>query len=60
MQITRTQKVFVKIGIKNLVKLQDCMFQAIHYCKLMYLRTINISALKYMNLILQNFLQLLQ
>ena len=35
-----------------------CMFKVIHYCKLMYLRTLEIFVLKYMNLILQNFFQL--
>ena len=33
-----------------------CMFKLIHYYYLMYMRTLEICVLKYMNLILQNFL----
>ena len=32
-----------------------CMFNAIHFCLLMYLKTLEISVLKYMNLILLIF-----
>ena len=32
-----------------------CMFKAMHYCQLMYLRTYKIRVLRYMNLILQSF-----
>ena len=32
-----------------------CMFKVLYCCELMYLRTLKICVLKYINLILQNF-----
>ena len=37
----------------------DSMFKVIHYCQLVYLKTLEICVLKYSNLILKNFFQLL-
>ena len=36
-----------------------CMLKAIHYCKQMYLKTLKICVLKYINLILKNLFQFL-
>ena len=61
MQIMHTQKVCKDFEIKNLGEYHDLYVQSdmIHYCYLMYLRTLEICVLKYMNLILQNFFQVL-
>ena len=59
MEITRMQKEFVKIlKLKISENIVICMFKAIHYCLLMYLKTLEIGVLKYTYLILQNFFQL--
>ena len=47
------KKVCQDFETKNLKNIMICMFEAIHYCELMYLRTLEICALKYTNLILQ-------
>ena len=44
------KKIWEAFEIKNLGEYH--IFNAIHYCLLMYLKTLEISALKYMNLIL--------
>ena len=52
-------KKFVKIlKQKPLENLMICIFKVIHYCSRMYLTTLEICVLIYMNLILQNFFQL--
>ena len=43
---------------KNQENIIICMFKAIHYCQLMYLRALEICVLKYTNLIMQNFFEL--
>ena len=52
-----------RIGKDFEIKVEEnvmiCMFKGIQYCWLMYLRNLEICALKYMNLILQNFFQLI-
>ena len=40
---------------KMLVSIMICMFNAIHYCLQMYLKTLEKSVMKYMNLILLIF-----
>ena len=56
----RTQKEFVKT-LKYIIQenIIICMFKAIHYCQLIYLVTFQICVLRYKNLILQVFFQLL-
>ena len=49
------QKVFVEPKLKNLGNYMTCMFKAIHYCLLMYLKTLETNLLKYMNLTLLIF-----
>ena len=49
------QKVWEVFEIKNLVSIMTCMFKVIHYCLQMYLKTLETSVLKYMNLILLIF-----
>ena len=49
------KKVWEAFKIKNLGAIMICMFSAIHYCLLMFLKTLGISVLKYMNLILLIF-----
>ena len=56
---THGKRVCKNFEIKNLGEYRDFMFKEIHYCYLMYLRTLEICVLKYTNLILQNFFQLL-
>ena len=48
------KKVWESFEIKNL-SIMICMFNAIQYCLLMFLKTLQISVLKYMNLILLIF-----
>ena len=60
MQIMCTQKEFVKILKEKIEEnIMICIFKAIHYCKLMYLRTLELYVLKYTKVILQNFFELL-
>ena len=49
------KKVWEAFEIKILVSIMICMFNAIHFCLLMYLKTLEISVLKYMGLILPIF-----
>ena len=51
------KKVWEAFEIKNLdlVNIMTYMFNAMHFCLLMYLKTLEISVLKYMNLILLIF-----
>ena len=49
------QKVWKKFEIKNLVSIMTCLFKVIHYCLQMYLKTLETSVLKYMNLVLLIF-----
>ena len=51
------QKIWQAFEIKNLGKYNDFMFNAIHYCLQMCLKSLEISVLKYMNLILLIFCQ---
>ena len=44
------------LKLKVLASIMICMFSAIHYCLLMYLKTLEINVLKYTNLILLIFL----
>ena len=44
------QNVITELNIKPLVIIMVCMFKAIHYCFLMYLKTLETSVLKYKNL----------
>ena len=44
------------LKLKVLASIMICMFNAIHYCLLMYLKTLEINVLKYTNLILLIFL----
>ena len=46
------QKVWEVFEIKILVSIMTCMLKVIHYCLQMYLKTLEISVLKYMDLIL--------
>ena len=55
---THAKGVCKDFEIKHLVECHDCMFKVIHYCWLMYLRTLVIYVLEYMNLIFRNFIQL--
>ena len=48
-------QVWEAFEIKILVIIMDYMFKAIQYCLQMYLKTLGISVLKYMDLILLNF-----
>ena len=47
-----TQKVWDEFEIKNLVSIMTYMFKVIHYYFYMYLKILEKSVLKYMNLIL--------
>ena len=51
------KKVWEAFEIKNLdlVNIMTYMFNGMHFCLLMYLKTLEISVLKYMNLILLIF-----
>ena len=49
------QKVWEVFEIKNLGEYHTYMFKTIHYCLQMYLKTLEISVLKYMNLTLLIF-----
>ena len=49
------QKLWKILEIKNCSEYHDCMFSVIHYCLQMFLKTLDISVLKYMNLILRIF-----
>ena len=49
------QKVWEVFEIKILVSIMTCMLKVIHYCLQMYLKTLEISVLKYINLILLIF-----
>ena len=56
----KTKRAYKDFEIKKIEEyIMTCMFNVIHYCQLMYLRTFQICVLKYMSLILQNFFQLL-
>ena len=46
------KKVWETFEIKNLGEYYVCMFNVMHFCLLMYLRTLEISVLKYISLIL--------
>ena len=50
------KKVWETFEINILVNIMIYMFNVIHFCFLMYLKTLEVSALKYMNLILLIFL----
>ena len=49
------KKVWNMFEIKNLGEFMTYMFKVIHYCLQIYLKTLEISVLKYMNLILLIF-----
>ena len=49
------KKVWETFEIKILVSIMIYMFNAIHFCLLMYLKILEISVLKYINLILPIF-----
>ena len=49
------QKLFKELKLKNLRDYHDCMFKLIHYCLLMYLKTLGTSVLKYIKLTLLIF-----
>ena len=49
------KKVWESFEIRNLGEYHDFMFNVIHYCLLMFLKALEISVLKYMNLILLIF-----
>ena len=51
------KKVWEVFEIKNQGEYHDCMFSVIHYSLQMDLRTLEISVLKYMDLILLIFCQ---
>ena len=55
---THAQKVFKVFNLKMSVTTMTCMFKAIHYCLLMYSKTLEACVLRYMNLILLIFCQL--
>ena len=57
--ITDADYAHAKRVSKNFENIMIYMFKAILDCQLMYLRTLEICVLKYRNLILQNFIQLL-
>ena len=46
------QKAWEVFKIKSLVSIMTCMFNVIHYCLQMCLKTLEMCVLKYMNLIL--------
>ena len=50
-----TQKVFEEIKLKNQAIMITCIFKVIRYCLQMYLKTLETSVLKYMNLSLLIF-----
>ena len=55
---SHAKRVCKDFKIKNLGEYHDLYVKAIHYCQLMYLRTLEICGLKNVNLILQNLFQL--
>ena len=50
-----TQKVFEEIKLKNQAIIITCIFEVIRYCLQVYLKTLETSLLKYMNLSLLIF-----
>ena len=52
---THAQKMFEELKVKNLGDYHDLYVQVIHYCLQMYLKTLETSALIYMNLTLLIF-----
>ena len=52
---THAQKVFEEFKLKKKVIIMTCMFKVIHFCLQMCLKTLETSALKYMNLIMLVF-----
>ena len=49
------KRIYKEFKLKTLVIIMICIFKAIHYCLLMYLKTLETSVLKYMGLILLIF-----
>ena len=49
------KKVWEAFGKKILASIMICMFNVIHYCLRIFLKTLEISVLKYMNLMLLIF-----
>ena len=56
----QAKRVSKDFEIKNLEEYHHLYVQSDTFCYLMYLRTLEICVLIYMNLILQNFFQLLE
>ena len=52
---THAQKIFEELELKYLGDYHDLYVQSVHYCSQMYLKTLETSVLKYMNLILLIF-----